>query len=164
MDHEFHKIRRLPPYVFAEVNAMKADARAAGEDIIDFGMGNPDQPPALNIIEKLKETVADPKVHRPVTTMVDNLTNSAVIKDTLSSAATSFIASGEAARTDATDIASKNITPPIRMVLCSHWSGLWWGCGSAAVNASDAPVACRGPHGPYRAEYQHDAPQPHKVD
>ena len=64
MDHEFHKIRRLPPYVFAEVNAMKADARAAGEDIIDFGMGNPDQPPALNIIEKLKETVADPKVHR----------------------------------------------------------------------------------------------------
>ena len=36
MDHEFHKIRRLPPYVFAEVNAMKADARAAGEDIIDL--------------------------------------------------------------------------------------------------------------------------------
>ena len=64
MDHEFHKIRRLPPYVFAEVNAMKADARAAGEDIIDFGMGNPDQPPAPNIIEKLMETVADPKVHR----------------------------------------------------------------------------------------------------
>mgnify|MGYP001321302033 FL=1 len=64
MDQNFHKIRRLPPYVFAEVNAMKAEARAAGEDIIDFGMGNPDQPPAPHIIEKLKETVEDPKVHR----------------------------------------------------------------------------------------------------
>ena len=64
MDQKFHKIRRLPPYVFAEVNAMKAEARAAGEDIIDFGMGNPDQPPAPHIIDKLKETVEDPKVHR----------------------------------------------------------------------------------------------------
>jgi len=64
MDQEFHKIRRLPPYVFAEVNAMKARARAAGEDIIDFGMGNPDQPPAPHIIEKLRETALDPKVHR----------------------------------------------------------------------------------------------------
>ena len=64
MDQKFHKIRRLPPYVFAEVNAMKAEARAAGEDIIDFGMGNPDQPPAPHITEKLKETVEDPKVHR----------------------------------------------------------------------------------------------------
>ena len=64
MDQKFHKIRRLPPYVFAEVNAMKAEARAVGEDIIDFGMGNPDQPPAPHIIEKLKETVEDPKVHR----------------------------------------------------------------------------------------------------
>ena len=64
MDQNFHKIRRLPPYVFAEVNAMKAKARAVGEDIIDFGMGNPDQPPARHIIEKLKETVEDPKVHR----------------------------------------------------------------------------------------------------
>ena len=44
MEQEFHRIKRLPPYVFAEVNAMKAAARAAGEDIIDFGMGNPDQP------------------------------------------------------------------------------------------------------------------------
>ena len=42
MSHEFHAIRRLPPYVFAEVNAMKARARATGDDIIDFGMGNPD--------------------------------------------------------------------------------------------------------------------------
>ena len=64
MDQKFHKIRRLPPYVFAEVNAMKAEARAAGEDIIDFGMGNPDQPPAPHIIDKLKETVENPKVHR----------------------------------------------------------------------------------------------------
>jgi len=64
MDQEFHKIRRLPPYVFAEVNNMKAAARAAGADIIDFGMGNPDQPPAEHIIEKLRETVLDPKVHR----------------------------------------------------------------------------------------------------
>ena len=64
MDHQFHKIRRLPPYVFAEVNAMKASARAAGEDIIDFGMGNPDQPPAPHIIEKLREITLDPKVHR----------------------------------------------------------------------------------------------------
>jgi alanine-synthesizing transaminase len=64
MEREFHKIRRLPPYVFAEVNSMKARARAAGEDIIDFGMGNPDQPPADHIIEKLRETVLDPKVHR----------------------------------------------------------------------------------------------------
>lgn len=64
MDQKFHKIRRLPPYVFADVNAMKAEARAAGEDIIDFGMGNPDQPPAPHIIDKLKETVEDPKVHR----------------------------------------------------------------------------------------------------
>ena len=39
---QFHRIRRLPPYVFSEVNTMKAAARAAGHDIIDFGMGNPD--------------------------------------------------------------------------------------------------------------------------
>ena len=64
MEQDFHKIRRLPPYVFAEVDAMKARARAAGEDIIDFGMGNPDQPPAPHIIDKLRETVLNPKVHR----------------------------------------------------------------------------------------------------
>ena len=44
MSEEFHRIRRLPPYVFAEVNAAKAKARAAAEDIIDLGMGNPDSP------------------------------------------------------------------------------------------------------------------------
>lgn len=64
MTKEFHRIRRLPPYVFAEVNAMKARARAAGEDIIDFGMGNPDLPTPPHIVEKLVETVNDPKTHR----------------------------------------------------------------------------------------------------
>jgi len=64
MKQEFHRIRRLPPYVFAEVNAMKARARAAGEDIIDFGMGNPDLPTPQHIVDKLVETVKDPKTHR----------------------------------------------------------------------------------------------------
>lgn len=56
MESEFHKIRRLPPYVFEEVNRLKAKARAAGEDIIDFGMGNPDMPTPEHIIDKLIET------------------------------------------------------------------------------------------------------------
>ena len=64
MEQEFHRIQRLPPYVFAEVNAMKARARAEGADIIDFGMGNPDQPTPAHIVEKLTETVQDPKTHR----------------------------------------------------------------------------------------------------
>jgi alanine-synthesizing transaminase len=64
MTQEFHRIKRLPPYVFAEVNALKSKARAAGEDIIDFGMGNPDQPPPQHVIDKLAETLADPRVHR----------------------------------------------------------------------------------------------------
>src|SRR5579863_8985485 len=55
MESEFHRIRRLPPYVFAEVNRMKAEARAAGQDIIDFGMGNPDMPTPRHIVEKLVE-------------------------------------------------------------------------------------------------------------
>ncbi|MDH5772054.1 MAG: aminotransferase class I/II-fold pyridoxal phosphate-dependent enzyme, partial [Rhodospirillaceae bacterium] len=63
MEHEFHRIKRLPPYVFAEVNAMKARARANGEDIIDFGMGNPDQPTPQHIVDKLIETVKNPKTH-----------------------------------------------------------------------------------------------------
>ena len=61
---DFYRIRRLPPYLFAEVNQMKADARARGEDIIDLGMGNPDLPTPPHIVEKLKETVADPHTHR----------------------------------------------------------------------------------------------------
>lgn len=64
MDQEFHRIKRLPPYVFAEVNAMKAKARAAGDDIIDFGMGNPDQPTPKHIVDKLKEAADNPKAHR----------------------------------------------------------------------------------------------------
>lgn len=61
---EFHRIRRLPPYVFAEVNSAKAKARGAGEDIIDLGMGNPDSPTPPHIVQKLVETVADPRSHR----------------------------------------------------------------------------------------------------
>ena len=64
MEQEFYRVKRLPPYVFAEVNAMKASARAAGEDIIDFGMGNPDQPTPQHIVEKLCEAVKDPRTHR----------------------------------------------------------------------------------------------------
>ncbi len=64
MRDEFYRIKRLPPYVFAEVNAVKAAHRASGRDIIDLGMGNPDTPPAPHIIEKLKETANDPKAHR----------------------------------------------------------------------------------------------------
>ncbi|MGD0432853.1 MAG: LL-diaminopimelate aminotransferase [Acetobacteraceae bacterium] len=61
---EFHRIRRLPPYVFAEVNSAKAKARTAGEDIIDLGMGNPDSPTPRHIVDKLIETVQDPRAHR----------------------------------------------------------------------------------------------------
>ncbi|WP_404385293.1 LL-diaminopimelate aminotransferase [Caenispirillum salinarum] len=64
IEQEFHRIKRLPPYVFAEVNAMKARARAAGEDIIDFGMGNPDQPTPDHIVEKLCEAARNPRAHR----------------------------------------------------------------------------------------------------
>ncbi len=60
----FHRIRRLPPYVFAEVNEMKARARAAGRDIIDLGMGNPDAPTPSHIVDKLIETVRNPRTHR----------------------------------------------------------------------------------------------------
>jgi alanine-synthesizing transaminase len=64
MSEEFHRIRRLPPYVFAEVNQAKAKARAAAEDIIDLGMGNPDSPTPPHIVAKLVETVQDPRSHR----------------------------------------------------------------------------------------------------
>jgi alanine-synthesizing transaminase len=60
----FHRVRRLPPYVFGEVNAMKAQARAAGRDIIDLGMGNPDQPTPAAIVEKLVEAARNPRAHR----------------------------------------------------------------------------------------------------
>lgn len=64
MSEEFHRIRRLPPYVFAEVNAAKARARAEGQDIIDLGMGNPDSATPAHIVAKLVETVQDPRTHR----------------------------------------------------------------------------------------------------
>src|SRR3546814_12904919 len=62
-DDEFYRIKRLPPYVIAEVNAMRAAARAAGEDIIDLGMGNPDLPPPAHVIEKLCEVAMKPDAH-----------------------------------------------------------------------------------------------------
>ncbi|GAB0112487.1 LL-diaminopimelate aminotransferase [Acidisoma sp. C75] len=64
MTEEFHRIRRLPPYVFAVVNKAKAEARAAGADIIDLGMGNPDSPTPPHIVAKLVEAVQDPRTHR----------------------------------------------------------------------------------------------------
>ena len=61
---DFHRIRRLPPYVFEEVNRLKARLRADGVDIIDFGMGNPDMPTPKHIVDKLVETARDPKSGR----------------------------------------------------------------------------------------------------
>ena len=61
---EFHKVRRLPPYVFEQVNRLKASARANGADIVDLGMGNPDLPTPKSIVEKLCDTVRDPRTHR----------------------------------------------------------------------------------------------------
>lgn len=61
---EFHRIKRLPPYVFAEVDALKMEARRRGEDIIDLGMGNPDKATPPHIVEKLVEAAANPKNHR----------------------------------------------------------------------------------------------------
>ena len=61
---EFHKVRRLPPYVFEQVNRLKASARANGADIIDLGMGNPDLPTPKAIVDKLVEVVRDPRTHR----------------------------------------------------------------------------------------------------
>lgn len=63
MTDEFYRIKRLPPYVIAEVNAMRAAARARGEDIIDLGMGNPDLPPPPHVIAKLAEVAAKPDAH-----------------------------------------------------------------------------------------------------
>lgn len=61
---EFHRIRRLPPYVFEQVNRAKAAARNAGADIIDLGMGNPDLPAPPHVLEKLKETLGKPRTDR----------------------------------------------------------------------------------------------------
>ena len=61
---DFRRIKRLPPYVFAIVNELKAEARARGEDIIDFGMGNPDQPTPQHIVDKLVEAAQRNDTHR----------------------------------------------------------------------------------------------------
>ena len=63
MSSEFHRIKRLPPYVFSEVNQLKLAARALGKDIIDFGMGNPDMPTPTHIVDKMQETLRNPKTH-----------------------------------------------------------------------------------------------------
>jgi alanine-synthesizing transaminase len=64
MTPDFPRIQRLPPYVFEEVNRLKARLRADGVDIIDFGMGNPDMPTPKHIVQKLIETARDPKSGR----------------------------------------------------------------------------------------------------
>jgi alanine-synthesizing transaminase len=61
---EFHRIRRLPPYVFEQVNRAKAAARNAGADIVDLGMGNPDLPAPQHVLDKLKETLGKPRTDR----------------------------------------------------------------------------------------------------
>ena len=61
---EFRRISNLPPYVFAEVNQLKLDARRAGEDIVDLGFGNPDIPSPPAVVEKLVEAARQPKNHR----------------------------------------------------------------------------------------------------
>ncbi len=61
---EFYRIRRLPPYVFEQVNRAKAAARNSGADIIDLGMGNPDLPAPAHVIEKMKETLGKPRTDR----------------------------------------------------------------------------------------------------
>jgi alanine-synthesizing transaminase len=63
MPEEFYRIKRLPPYVFTKVNALKAKARAAGRDVIDLGMGNPDGPTPPHIVAKLVEAVQNPRTH-----------------------------------------------------------------------------------------------------
>ena len=61
---EFHRIKRLPPYIFNITTELKMDARRRGEDIIDFGMGNPDQPTPQHIVDKLVEAAQNPRNHR----------------------------------------------------------------------------------------------------
>jgi alanine-synthesizing transaminase len=62
--NDFHRIRRLPPYVFEQVNKIKAAARAGGADIVDLGMGNPDLPAPKHVLDKLIETVGKPRTDR----------------------------------------------------------------------------------------------------
>jgi alanine-synthesizing transaminase len=64
VDDQFRRIERLPPYVFNIIGDLKQQARAAGEDIIDFGMGNPDQPTPDHIVDKMVETAHLVDTHR----------------------------------------------------------------------------------------------------
>ena len=64
MDKEFPRVNKLPPYIFNEIQELKMEARRNGEDIIDFGMGNPDQPTPDLIVEKLRESSLNPSTHR----------------------------------------------------------------------------------------------------
>ena len=61
---DFYRIKRLPPYVFAIVNDLKTKARSKGQDIIDLGMGNPDQSTPKHIVDKLVEAARNPRNHR----------------------------------------------------------------------------------------------------
>ena len=63
-DQDFTNAKKLPPYIFAQINSLKYEARSRGEDIIDFGMGNPDQATPQPIVDKLIETVKNPSTHR----------------------------------------------------------------------------------------------------
>jgi alanine-synthesizing transaminase len=62
--HDFHKLNRLPPYLFAEVIALMASARRRGEDVIDLGMGNPDLPTPTHVVDKICEAARSPRNHR----------------------------------------------------------------------------------------------------
>ena len=64
MEITSRRIERLPPYIFSEVNLLKMKLRRQGVDIIDLGMGNPDQPTPGHIVDKLSEVVRDPRTHR----------------------------------------------------------------------------------------------------
>ena len=64
MDNDFPRIKKLPPYVFSIVDQLKKQARRDGADVIDFGMGNPDQPPPVEVINKLAEVARRPDTHR----------------------------------------------------------------------------------------------------
>jgi histidinol-phosphate/aromatic aminotransferase/cobyric acid decarboxylase-like protein len=61
---KFHRLEKLPPYVFAEVTELMLQARRAGKDVIDLGMGNPDLPTPANIVDKIRETAQNTRTHR----------------------------------------------------------------------------------------------------
>ena len=64
MRHDFHKLNRLPPYVFAEVISLMTAARKRGEDVIDLGMGNPDLATPTHVVDKICEAARNPRNHR----------------------------------------------------------------------------------------------------